>query len=193
MAKRFGLVIDQERCIGCHACTVACKLENGIETGSWTHVETVGGAEMDTASGTFPHLSMYYTLRFCMHCANPPCLDACPTEAIYKRDDGIVLIDAEKCNGCLACVPVCPYNALTYNEGSGVVEKCTLCSHRIDQGLEPFCVLCCEGNAMLFGDLEDPDSAASRLVTERQGQVLEPDMGTRPAVYFCPPLARAEV
>ena len=193
MAKRYGLVIDQERCIGCHACTVACKVEHAIDEGSWIKVETVGGASMDTARGKYPELTMCYTLHFCQHCANPPCRDACPVEAISQRPDGIVLIDKDKCNGCRACLDACPYDAISFNEESNLAEKCTLCAHRIDQGLEPLCVACCEGEAMRFGDLADPSSEPSKLLARRPGYTLKPEAGTKPGVHFCPPLPHRKV
>ena len=186
MAKRYGLAIDLERCIGCHTCTIACKLENGIEEGSWIKVRTIGGPHPDTPSGEHPELSMHFLPVLCMHCAQPPCLDACPLQAISRRGDGIVLIDESKCDGCQACLPACPYGALMYDAERNVARKCTLCAHRVDEGLEPFCVVCCETEAMYFGDLQDPDSPVSRIVAQRSAEVLHPEKGTQPAVYFCP-------
>ena len=188
MSGRYGLVIDLERCIGCHTCAMACKLENGIEQGSWIKVITVGGDGMDTAGGRYPNLSMYYQPTPCMHCAEPPCIDACPLGAIYRRDDGIVLVDRGRCDGCQLCLSACPYEVLHFDAETNLVGKCTLCSHRIDQGLEPFCVLCCETEAMYFGDLADPESEVSKLVATGNTCVLLPDAGTGPAVYYCPPM-----
>ena len=186
MAKRYGLVIDLERCIGCHSCRIACKVENNINTGSGIRVETVGGAHRDTPEGKFPQLSMYYLPMLCMHCAEPPCVDACTLEAIYKREDGIVLVDEEKCNGCQACIPACPYDALIYNPDGDIVQKCSLCAHRIEQGLEPFCILCCETEAMFFGDLDDLASEVSQMILRKGACVLYPERGTKPAIYYCP-------
>ena len=189
MSKRYGLVIDLERCIGCHTCTIACKMEHGIEEGSWMEVRTVGGAGMDTAGGEFPNLTMYYEPKPCMHCDEPPCIDACPPGALYKRDDGIVLVDADKCDGCQLCLSVCPYEVLHFDVARNVVGKCTLCAGRIDQGLDPFCVICCQAEAMYFGDLADPDSGVSKLVASRNAYVLLPDAETGPAVHYLPPMA----
>jgi molybdopterin-containing oxidoreductase family iron-sulfur binding subunit len=186
MAKRYGLAIDLERCIGCHTCTIACKLENGIEKGSWIKVRTIGGPHPDTPSGVHPELSMHFLPMLCMHCDRPPCIDACPLQAISKRGDGIVLVDEEKCDGCQACLSACPYEALMYDEDRGVARKCTLCAHRVDEGLEPFCLVCCETEAIYFGDLEDPDSPVARIVARRRAEVLQPELGTEPAVYYCP-------
>ena len=189
MSKRYGIVIDLERCIGCHTCTIACKLENDIEGDSWLRVETVGGRGMDTASGEFPNLRMHYLPKLCMHCAQPPCLDACPLEAIYKRDDGIVLVDANKCDSCEVCIPACPYGVLNLDPKTNLAAKCTLCSHRIEQGLEPFCVICCEDEALYFGDLADPTSPVSKLAAKKNAYVLLPDAGTGPTVQYCPPMS----
>jgi len=167
---------------------VACKLENGVEEGSCINVTTIGGDRMDTAGGEFPNLRMHYQPKPCMHCAEPPCVDACPLGAIYRRDDGIVLVDASKCDGCQICLAACPYEVLLYDSAANLVSKCTLCSHRVDQGLEPFCAICCEGEAIYFGDLADPASEVSKLVASRNAYVLLPDSGTGPAVHYCPPM-----
>jgi len=186
MNKRYGLVFDLDKCIGCQACRIACKAEHELETCSPIRVDTIGGAHRDTPGGKFPHPSLYYLPVTCMHCNQPPCLDACPIEAIYKREDGIVLVDEEKCNGCQACISACTYDALTYDENSGVVQKCTLCRHRIAEGLEPFCVVCCEGEAIFFGDINDPESKVSKLIAEKSAYTLKPEAGAKAAVYYCP-------
>ncbi len=188
MAKRYGIVIDLERCIGCHTCTVACKLENDIEPGSWIEVGTVGGDGMDTAGGSFPNLSMSYLPKACMHCGDAPCIDACPPAAIRRRDDGIVVIDSGECDGCRICLDACPYEVLHFDEAGNVAAKCSLCSHRVDEGLEPYCVLCCEGQALHFGDLADPASAVSRLAAGGS-YVLLPEAGTDPATRYLPSMA----
>ena len=165
---------------------MACKVENCIEVGSLMRVETVGGPHRDTPSGKHPQVSMYFLPTPCMHCGEPPCVDACPVGAIYKREDGIVLIDEDKCDGCQACIPTCPYDALLYDSEREVVQKCTLCAHRVDQGLEPFCVICCETEAIFFGDFGDPTSRLSKLIAERGAVTLTPEAATKPAIYYCP-------
>lgn len=192
MAKRYGLLIDLDRCTGCQTCAVACKMENSLERVSGIRVETVGGPRLDTPSGEYPNLSMYYLPVPCMHCNEPPCMPSCPTEAIYQRQDGIVLIDDEKCNGCQQCLEACPYDVLAYDPERDKVWKCTLCHHRVDQGLEPFCVLCCEMEAIFFGDIGDPSSQASQLIDRREAYVLKPELGIDPAVRYCPPRPRQE-
>ena len=193
MDKRYGLVIDLERCIGCQTCRIACKVENSLNTGSGIRVDTIGGAYQDTPKGKYPNLSMSYLPVPCMHCGEPPCMDACPEEAIYKRKDGIVLVDEEKCTGCQLCIPACPYDALTYDDHRDVLWKCTLCRHRIDEGLEPFCVVCCGIEAIFLGDLNDPKSKVSKLISQRSAYTLKPEAGTSPAVYYCPQASRAGV
>lgn len=186
MAKRYGLVIDLERCIGCNTCIIACKLENNLENGSWVRVETIGGNHRDSPKGKYPELSMHFLPILCMQCDKPPCRDACPLEAIAKRSDGIVMIDEKKCDGCQACLQACPYSALVYDAKKNVVRKCTLCAHRIEKGLEPFCKICCEAEAIYFGDLNDLSSSASKLIAARHATTLRSKNGTKPAVYYCP-------
>lgn len=187
MAKRHGLVIDLERCTGCCACTIACKVEQGMEAGAGIRVETIGGAHRDTPAGKYPHLSMYYLPIACMHCDRPPCRDACANEAIYQRPDGIVLVDEEKCNGCQECLPACPYQAMVYDAERNVVRKCNLCYQRVDDGFEPFCALCCGDQAMFFGDVTDRKSQVSRLIAQRGAYTLKPELETGPAIHYCPP------
>jgi Fe-S-cluster-containing dehydrogenase component len=190
MAKRYGLAIDLERCTGCDTCIIACKVENRMDAISGMRVETAGGSDADTSAGTLPALTMYWLPIVCMHCDHPPCRDACPLEAIYQRPDGIVLIDEEKCNGCQECLPACPYQALVYDPHRNVVKKCNFCFDRLDQGFEPFCALCCRYQAIFWGDLADPGSEVSQLVTQRRAYVLKAEEGTGPAVYYCPPKER---
>lgn len=187
MAKRYGLVIDLERCTGCDTCTIACKVENKMEVGSGMRVETVGGIHRDSPVGKYPDLSIYYMPIACMHCDQPPCHDSCHAEAIYQRPDGIVLIDEEKCDGCQECLPACPYQALVYDPDTNVVRKCNLCFERLDQGFEPFCALCCGDQAIFWGDLADPESGVSKLIAQRSAYTLKPEEKTGPAIYYCPP------
>ena len=190
---RYGLVIDLERCIGCQACVVACKMENGIETGSWIRVEMLAGQPVDVAAGLFPDVEMQYLPVTCMHCQEPPCVDACPTGAIYKRIDGVVVLVPSLCNGCEVCLSVCPYGVIRFDNATGVASKCHLCAHRIDQGLEPYCALCCEGQAIHFGDFSDPDSEVSRMSGERSGYALKPEEQTHPTARYLPPLKKRPI
>jgi len=193
MSKKYGLVIDLERCIGCQTCRLACKVENILDKVSGMRVDTIGGIHPDTPAGKYPNLTMYHQPVPCMHCDHPKCIDACQEKAIYKRQDGIVLVGEEKCTGCQVCIDACPYGALNYDEQRDAVVKCTLCHHRIDKGLEPFCVTWCEDEAIFFGDLNDPESMVSRFVSQKSAYTLKPEAGTAPAVYYCPLASRVGV
>jgi len=178
------MVIDQERCIGCEACSVACRIENNT-TSFWIQIETQGGEQKDIPKGKFPVLEMNFLPRLCNQCNNPPCVDSCPTEALIKREDGPVILQPDLCNACKACIAACPYDIIKFNEEINIVEKCNFCAHRIDQGLEPFCVICCEGQAMYFGDLNDKNSKISILISQRKTFRLKPEEGTDSSVYYC--------
>jgi Fe-S-cluster-containing dehydrogenase component len=182
------MLIDQERCIGCDACTVACQKENRGSQG-WIQVITQEVPHKDTPAGTFPDLKMHFLPRICQHCDQPPCADACPLDIITKRDDGLVFMDIDACDGCQTCVDACPYEAIVFNGDKDKAEKCNLCAHRIEQGLEPFCVICCEGQAILFGDLNDPNSQISKAIASGQTIQLKKDAGTGPGVFYSPPKA----
>ena len=205
MAKRLGMVVDTRACIGCHSCAVACKVENDLPEGLWwNRVVTVGGDEMDTPSGSYPDLSMWFLTIACQHCEEPPCVPVCPTGATYKREsDGLVLVDYDKCIGCGACLQACPYDgvrnrnepALNYHSdfamggGSapqqpGTVTKCTFCAHRVANGEQPACIDSCPARARFFGDLNDPETEVAQLVRTRESFQLRPEAGTNPSVYF---------
>lgn len=202
---RYGMVIDTKRCVGCNACSVNCKITNNLpETNWWTRVLTEGGDEIDTPAGVFPDVSMRYITVGCQHCENPACTKVCPVGATYKDPEtGVVRQDYDKCIGCRMCMAACPYNARTFNWNDpvratgagygdarvpertrGVMEKCTLCKERTDEGDEPMCVRCCPADARIFGDLDDPDSAVSRLRRDQGAEVLLEDKGTRPQVFY---------
>ena len=189
MVKQYGLVFDLRRCIGCNTCVIACKMENNLEElhSCWMKVYTNSGAAADIPVGKYPNLSLSWEPTTCMHCHEPPCAEACPEEAIYKRADGIVLIDKEKCTGCELCLPACPYDTIQFNVKENLAEKCTLCSPRIEQGLLPFCVKECIWGAIHFGDTGDPNSEVSRLISNRKGYTLKPEHGTQPASYYLAP------
>ena len=183
--KQLGMIIDQERCIGCEACTIACKIENN-STDYWIKVETQGGAVKDTPTGNFPNLTMDFLPKLCNHCENPPCVDSCPEAAIQQRDDGIVILEQELCTGCQSCLTACPYNIIVFDDENNLAGKCNFCFHRVDQGLEPFCVICCEGQALYFGDLNDSSSVVSKLKSEKNSYRLKLETETNPKVYYIP-------
>ena len=143
-----NIFVDLEYCIGCQACEVACKQENNIPVGiKWINVVKVGPRLVGDK------LRMDFVPMRCRHCAKAPCIDACPEKAIAKRSDGIVLIDAESCTGCMACAEACPFGSIQLNTKTQVAEKCTLCVHQVDAGLEPACVRACPSKCMYFGNI----------------------------------------
>ncbi len=174
----YGFVIDHDRCIGCHACTVACKAENDVPVGSFrTWVKY-------TEKGRFPQVKRSFLVQRCNHCTDAPCVTICPVNALFKRPDGIVDVDRDACIGCRACMQACPYDALYLNEDHGAVEKCHFCAHRIDRGLEPACVTVCPVGAIIPGDLDDPASRAASIVASRPTLVRRPEQGTGPNVHY---------
>jgi Fe-S-cluster-containing dehydrogenase component/formate-dependent nitrite reductase membrane component NrfD len=174
----FAWVIDQTSCIGCHACTTACKQENEVPLGvnrTWVkYVET----------GTFPQTRRQIAVLRCNHCAEPPCVEVCPTSAMFRRADGIVDFDTSRCIGCKACLQACPYDAIYIDPDEHVAEKCNFCAHRVDRGLLPACVVVCPTESLIFGDLDDPGSRASRLVSNRPTTVRRPEQGTGPKAFY---------
>lgn len=189
MTKQYALLFDLRRCIGCRTCVIACKLENNLEVGdNWIQVFSANGSLNDSPQGKYPQLSLVWRPVACMHCQNPPCRGACPEEAIYKREDGIVLIDEKKCTGCLLCQPACPYDVIHFKEGENLADKCTLCCHRIDQGLIPNCARECIWGAILFGDINDPKSKVAKLIARRKGFVLKPEKKSLPSNHYLPPV-----
>lgn len=188
MKKQLGLVIDQERCIGCEACTVACKNENYGSKG-YIRVQTEQTIQKDIPHGTDPNVRMSFMPLVCNHCDNPPCAGACPIDAIQKRPDGIVVLDQDLCDGCQSCLDACPYEAISFDDKNDKAEKCNLCVHRIEKGLEPFCVICCEGQAIYFGNLNDTDSLPGRLAKSESAFSPMPEKETRPTTRYCPPKA----
>ena len=151
----YGIVTDLNRCVGCLACSVACKALNGVEPGSfWNKTLRIGPNPTEGGSGQFPDVEMYFLTIQCQHCANPECVKVCPTNASHVLADGTVQIDKSKCIGCQFCAMACPYGVRYLNEEERVVEKCTLCEQQIAQGELPACVAQCGGMARFFGDLD---------------------------------------
>lgn len=178
--KRYGMVVDTRRCVGCSACVLACKAENDVPDGycrDWIVTEY---------KGAFPDLSMEIRSERCMHCSNPPCVTVCPTGASHVGTGGTVLVHHDMCTGCKACIGACPYDA-RYVHPDGYVDKCTFCEHRTSDGLDPACVTVCPTKALTFGDLLDPDSSVRQLLLSRKSKVLHPEAGTEPNVFFLTP------
>lgn len=155
---RNCIVVNIDRCTGCYACQIACKGKNDVDLGvNWNRVLMQG------PFGEYPDMTYYALPAMCQQCENAPCIEVCPTGASYREDGtGIVLIDEDACIGCQTCIPACPYDVRTYNASKNVVEKCTLCNDLVAKGELPACVKSCSAGARFFGDLDDPDSDASK-------------------------------
>ncbi len=171
-------VIDQTRCIGCHACTTACKSENDVPVSvTRTYVKHVD-------VGRFPQARRAHQVTRCNQCQHAPCVAACPTAAMFQRADGIVDFDKSICIGCKACMAACPYDAIFINPHDHSAEKCNFCAHRIDVGLEPACVVVCPVEAILVGDLNDPASKVARVVQREAVNVRRPEKETLPKLFY---------
>lgn len=209
--RKWSMVLDLRRCIGCSACTIGCKAENVLPPG------VVYRPVVDEEIGTYPKVTRRFIPRPCMQCENPPCTPVCPVKATHKREDGIVVVDYERCIGCRYCITACPYNARSadfgeeYTESTPMVQdyelrpnfeykkkwprkhnqspignarKCHFCIHRIEEGLLPACVTTCIGGATYFGDNNDKDSLVSELVARPNITALKSELGTRPKVHY---------
>jgi Fe-S-cluster-containing dehydrogenase component/formate-dependent nitrite reductase membrane component NrfD len=174
----WAKVVDQSRCIGCHACTTACRSENEVPLSvTRTYVKSVD-------VGVYPTARRSFQVTRCNQCDDPPCVHACPTAAMHRRPDGIVDFDKAVCIGCKACIAACPYDAIFINPDDGSAEKCNLCAHRLDVGLEPACVVVCPAEAILVGDLRDPGSRVAAYVHRDAVQVRKPEKATRPKLFY---------
>lgn len=210
--RRWAMAIDVRKCLeldGCRACINACHQAHNVPAipdraheVKWIWKEpferTFAIEDPDTVTAA---LRGREVLVFCNHCDNPPCVRVCPTQATWKRDDGVVAIDEHRCIGCRYCVAACPYGSRSFNwvdprpflvrttseyptRTRGVVEKCNLCEERLAKGQPPACVRACPGGAMLFGDLRDPDSEIRKTLAARYSIRRKPELGTRPQVYY---------
>lgn len=200
---RYGMVIDLRRCIGCNACSIACKQKNA--TGPGVFYSRVLISEV----GKYPNARMTPLPLLCMHCDEPPCESVCPTGATHRLANGVVIVDEQMCIGCRACMIACPYNARFFNMGKpkpyypelgftvfeevsnqglivGTVGKCDFCIDRVEAGMEPSCVQTCPPRARFFGDLDDSNSEVSQLIMSRNGYALHTELGTKPSVYYLP-------
>jgi molybdopterin-containing oxidoreductase family iron-sulfur binding subunit len=200
---RYGMVFDIRRCIGCNACVIGCKQENSLPDGVFFT------RTLSEEYGVYPNAGRVYIPTMCNHCEDAPCEKVCPSGATHTRDDGIVMVDDDKCIGCGSCAVACPYDQRSvmseelfknglFGEGEltpfeeqgygrftpGTVTKCDFCSERVDNGLDPACVVTCPTDARIFGDLDDPASKPSRLIKERGGRPPMPEKNTKPKVYY---------
>ncbi len=175
---QYGFAIDQRTCIGCHACTVACKTEHEVPVGQFrTWVKYVD-------KGAYPSTTREFGVMRCNHCTDAPCVTICPTKALFKRSDGIVDFDRDRCIGCKSCMQACPYDAIYIDEDTHTAAKCNFCAHRIDVGLEPACVVVCPTESIWVGDLHDPSSGISQFLNTHQTAVRTPEQGTGPNVHY---------
>lgn len=197
--RRYGMVIDLRKCVGCNACVAACKVEHNSPNG------ILLTSVLEKEVGSFPKASRIFLPVLCNHCAKPVCVDACPTGATYARDDGIVLIDWKRCIGCRACIAACPYGARFHVEDDRTVfpdgltlferpvheriprkvpAKCDFCCHRVDANGTPACVEVCPTEARIFGDLSDEQGEPMQLISRHYAWRLLPDKGTESSVYY---------
>lgn len=199
---RYGMLIDLKRCVGCNACAIACSRTNKTPSNHFrTYVETV-------EEGAYPRTRLSLVPHICMHCANPACVDVCPTKASFKDENGIVRVDDSRCIGCQYCVMACPYDAryidisepgyfpesseepssfeqeLLGGGGQGYIDKCVFCHDRLQDGLLPACVETCPANARIFGDLDDSESEVSRLIATSGANTIMSELGLEPSVFY---------
>ncbi len=175
---KFGFVIDNRKCIGCHACTTACKSEHDVAVGvnrTWVK---------QTEKGEYPNTRRLFSVLRCNHCTDAPCVEICPVEALYTRDDGIVDFNNDRCIGCKSCMQACPYDALYIDPKTETAAKCNYCAHRVDIGLEPACVNVCPEHAIISGDMDNPHSEISEILAREQVTVRKPEKGTGPNVFY---------
>ena len=175
---RYGFVIDQNRCIGCHACTVACKEEHNIAVGvNRTWVKYI-------EKGRYPDTRRHFAVLRCNHCDEAPCIEICPTVALFRRRDGIVDFDHERCIGCKSCMQACPYDALYIDPERNTAAKCNFDASRVEMGYKPACEVVCPTQAILSGDLDDPQSLISRRIAMDKVSVRKPEKGTQPKLFY---------
>ncbi len=175
---KYGFIIDNRKCIGCHACSVACKTENHVPLGvNRTWVKYV-------EKGRFPQVRRHFQVTRCNHCENPPCVEICPVTAMFQRPDGIVDFDSGRCIGCKACMQACPYDAIYIDPETDTAAKCNYCAHRVEVGLEPACVIVCPEQAIIAGDLDRPGSRIAELLDEQTVRVRKPEAETHPKLYY---------
>ena len=174
----YGFIIDNNKCIGCHACTVACKAEHNVPVGvfrTWVkYVET----------GEYPNARRLFNVLRCNHCVNAPCVEICPVSALYTREDGIVDFDKNRCIACKSCMQACPYDALYIDPETYTSAKCNYCANRVEQNLQPACVVVCPEQAIISGDLDNPESNIARILSQNNVTVRKPEKGTQPKLFY---------
>ena len=175
---KYGFIIDNRKCIGCHACTTACKSEHDVAIGvNRTYVKQV-------EKGEFPNTRRIFSVMRCNHCTDAPCVTICPVEALYTREDGIVDFDNNRCIGCKSCMQACPYDALYIDPKTNTAAKCNYCAHRVEVGREPACVTVCPEHAIIAGDMLNPETEISKLLARQAVKVRKPEKGTNPNLFY---------
>ena len=176
--KHYVMVIDARKCVGCMSCMATCKMENSVP------FECFRAWVSMSERGTFPNVRRSFIPAQCNHCEDAPCVRVCPVGASYRNNEGVVLVDPDKCIGCGYCVEACPYSARFIHPQKKIADKCTYCVERSNQDEDPACVRSCMGKARLFGDLNDPHSPVSKACALEPVQVLNPEFGTAPQVFY---------
>jgi len=175
---KYGFIIDNRKCIGCHACTTACKSEHDVPIGvNRTYVKQV-------EKGVFPNTRRIFSVMRCNHCTDAPCVEICPVEALYTREDGIVDFDNNRCIGCKSCMQACPYDALYIDPDNNTAAKCNYCAHRVEVGRAPACVDVCPEHAIIAGDMDNPETEIATLLAREQVMVRKPEKGTKPNLFY---------
>jgi len=175
---RYGIAIDTTKCIGCHACRVACQNQNDLP------VDEQFNRIVEKERGKFPSFSKEFVPLQCNHCENAPCARVCPTGATYVTAEGVVMVNPKTCVGCKYCIEACPYKMRTLDHARGIVVKCRLCIEMVREGGTPACVSTCPTQVRIFGDLDDPRSEISRFIAEHRAQPLRADLNTGPKIYY---------
>jgi len=190
MNKQYAFVIDLKRCIGCDTCVVGCKVENAVGEGDF-RLQVLDSNQdpiLEKPKGVFPNLSQYWVPTMCHHCADAPCVKACPTNTLWRRDeDGLVMLDVDKCVGCMRCGEECPYDALSFDERTGSADKCSACEHRLEDNQQPSCEVVCPTRAIHFGDINDEASVVGKALRTREYKVLGESSGAKPQIYYLEP------
>lgn len=175
---RYAMVVDLRKCTGCQSCTVACKMENKVPLGVWRTWINI------REKGDYPYVTKVFLPLLCNNCENPHCVMVCPVKATYKRKDGIVEINPHLCIGCKICLLACPYQMRYLHPYKKMADKCDWCLHRVESGLDPACVEACPTGALIFGNLMDKESVVAKLISTNHIQVLKPETGTNPQVFY---------
>jgi Fe-S-cluster-containing dehydrogenase component len=175
---KWGMLIDATKCVGCHACRIACENQWELK------LKEVYNRIEEEEIGTFPNFNRRFLPVQCQHCDNPPCVKVCPVGASYKRKDGVVLVDPKKCIGCKYCIAACPYDVRIIREGEGYIHKCRFCIEFVQRGGYPACASTCMMGVRIFGDLNDPNSEITRLIAKKRPSKFREDLNTKPSIYY---------